>query len=319
MEEKDDIYTEVENNGNQQNNEENLNQEPNIENQEEEKFDSEAEDEKQDIEEEKQLEEKKSNPMASFLNIVQQVKKQNKENKEDIIDTTNEKKEDEKIVEDFDEALLKECQREDEENEKKINEKELQKKLKAVRYYNFKDYFLLCILFISSSFNFNYLSLYYVGIGIIYLILLENLNEIPKKIKYYLEIFTIGYASYSLLFKVVTVILAIEDNDYVLNHKETFINFGVAFLHDKDSPSPYYAILSFFTEIVMIFSSGYGIFVSFTCRTLKADDINLRRMKNITIRKLILIAYIFIIFFSVFNISYLTLFYVHEMLSRSLA
>ena len=310
MEEKDDIYTEVENNGNQQNNEENLNQEPNIENQEEEKFDSEAEDEKQDIEEEKQLEEKKSNPMASFLNIVQQVKKQNKENKEDIIDTTNEKKEDEKIVEDFDEALLKECQREDEENEKKINEKELQKKLKAVRYYNFKDYFLLCILFISSSFNFNYLSLYYAGIGIIYLILLENLNEIPKKIKYYLEIFTIGYASYSLLFKVVTVILAIEDNDYVLNHKETFINFGVAFLHDKDSPSPYYAILSFFTEIVMIFSSGYGIFVSFTCRTLKADDINLRRMKNITIRKLILIAYIFIIFFSVFNISYLTLFYI---------
>jgi len=242
--------------------------------------------------------------MSSFLNIVNQVKKQKNLER---IDTSSEKKNGEK-EEDFDETLLKECKREEEENEKKAKEKQLQEKIKRVKYYNFKDYFSLFMLFFSSSFNFNVLSMYYILVGLIYLILLENLSEKSKKIKYYLEIFTIGYASYSLLFKGITIILAILNYDQVTDNKDLFINLGVSFLHDQGSL--YYFILSIVTEITMIFSSGYGIFVSFTCRTLTGQDINFRRMKKITIRKLILISYIFMVCFSVFNISILTLFYI---------
>ena len=264
----------------------------------------ENEDQNQNQIEDQESEVKKKNPMSSFLNIVNQVKKQKNLER---IDTSSEKKNGEK-EEDFDETLLKECKREEEENEKKAKEKQLQEKIKRVKYYNFKDYFLLFMLFFSSSFNFNVLSMYYILVGLIYLILLENLSEKSKKIKYYLEIFTIGYASYSLLFKGITIILAILNNDQVTDNKDLFINLGVSFLHDQGSL--YYFILSIVTEITMIFSSGYGIFVSFTCRTLTGQDINFRRMKKITIRKLILISYIFMVCFSVFNISILTLFYI---------
>ena len=247
--------------------------------------------------EDQKSEVKKKNPMSSFLNIVNQVKKQKNL---DRMDSTKE--------EDFEQTLLKECKREEEENEKKAKEKQLQDKYKKVKYYNFKDYFLLFMLYFSSSFNFNILSMYYILIGFVYLILLENLSERSKKIKYYLEIFTIGYASYSLLFKLITIILAILDYEQVTNNKDLLINLGVSFLHDESSL--YYFILSIITEITMIFSSGYGIFVSFNCRTLTGQDINFRRMKKITIRKLILISYIFMVCFSVFNISILTLFYI---------
>ena len=271
---------------------------------------SSSEDEKENSEEAKLNEEKQSNPMASFLNLVNQTKKENNEN---IIDTTTDKnkenQEEDSNSDDnsFDEKLLLECQKEDEENMKILQEKELAKKIKNIKYYNFKDYFLLFMLFMASSLNFNFLSLYYIVIGIVYLLLSENLNDKSKKIKYLIEIFTLGYASYTLIFKLVIVILDMEEFSHVQENKEIYINLGIAYLIDKDSL--YYLFISFLTEILMIISSGYGIYVSFRCRILKSEDINFRKMKSITIRKLILILYIFIILFSVFNISYVTLLY----------
>ena len=266
---------------------------------------SNSEEEKSNIERENSnIERENSNPLNSFLNIVNQVKKnknnENIKNKEDDEDTEEDRT--------FEENLLLECQREDEENLKKIKEKELQKKIKRVKSYNFKDYFLLFIFFMAFSLNFNYLSIIYVAIGLVYLVLAENLNQKSKKIKYLLEIFTIGYASYTLLFKIVIIILAVENNDSVINNKDFYIDLGIIYLHDKKST--YYLFLSFCPDIIMILSSGYGIYISFKCRTLVNEDINFRKMKKITIRNLILISYIFIILFAVFNISYLTLFYI---------
>ena len=267
----------------------------------------EKEDEKSNSEEENLNEEKKTNP-NSFLNIVNKVREIKNKNKKNEENEENEDNTNKEIDDSFEENILLECQREDEENEKKIKEKELEKKIKKIKYYNFKDYFLLFMYFMASSFNFNYLSIVYIVIGLVYIILVENLNEKSKKIKYLLEIFTLGYAAYSLLFRIVVVILTVENYEHVINKKDFFINLGVAFLHNKESI--YYLITSFFAEITLMLSSGYGIYVSFTSRTLKSGDIKFRKMKNITIRKLILISYIFIIFFSVFNISYLTLFYI---------
>ena len=265
---------------------------------------SESEEEKSNEEENQNLG-NNSNPMNAFLNIVNQVQgNKNNENNEDEIKNEEKEEEDGKTLE---EKLIMECQKEDEENEKKIKEKELQKKIKRIKYYNFKDYFLLFILFISTSFNFNYLSIYYVLVGLLFLVLAENLNKTPKKIKYLLEIFTLGYASYTLLFKIIIVILYVEEYSHVINNENFYINLGVAYLHKK---SIYYLILSFSTEVTMILSSGYGIYVSFICRTLEGADINFRKIKNLTIRRLILISYIFVILFSLFNISYITLLYI---------
>lgn len=253
-----------------------------------------------------------SNPMASFLNIVNQANPIIK-NVETIDTNSNIKKygqkEDDNDLEDnsIEEELLLECQKEEEENLKIIKQKELDKTIRRVLYYNFKDYYMLFILFLSSSLNFNHLSLVYIIIGITYLFLTENLNEKPKKIKYFMEIFLIGYASYSLIFKIIVVILAKQDYDKVIDNKNLFINIGIAYLNDPDSF--YFFIITFSTEIIMIPSSLYGFYVSFKGRILKDSDINFRKGKNITIRQLILISYIFIILFSVFNISFLTLFY----------
>ena len=268
----------------------------------------EKEDEKSNSEEEILNEEKKTNPMNSFLDIVNKVRKLNNKNKEKIKNEEDEDDANKEIDSSFEENLLLECQREDEENEKIIKEKELQKKIKRIKYYNFKDYFLLFMYFMASSFNFNYLSITYIVIGLVFILLTENLNQKSKKTKYLLEIFTLGYAAYSLIFRIIIVILAVENYEPVINKKDMFINLGVAFLHKKESI--YYLILSFFTEIVMMLSSGYGIYVSFKCRTLTSGDSKFRKMRKITIRKLILISYIFIVLFSVFNISYLTLFYI---------
>ena len=267
-------------------------------------------DEKINNEEEKLNKEKKVNPMNSFLNLVNRVKKnKNNEKNNNIIDTNEENKNEENNEDDsFEENLLKVCQKEDEENEKKIKEKEIQKKISKIRYYNFKDYFLLFILFMASSLNFNYLSIYYAVIGLIYLLLSENLSQKSKKIKYFLEIFTLGYAAYTLLFKIIIVILATQDYPHVIKNEDFYINLGVSFLHDQKSV--FYLFLSFSTEIIMMLSSGYGIYISFKCRTLVGGDVNYRKIKKITIRKLILISYIFVILFSVFNISYLTLSYI---------
>ena len=273
----------------------------NIEDEEDEK----SEDQIDNPEDEKTYEEKKSNPMTSFLNIVNQTN-QNGNNENEIKNDENEEENEYLDENTMERNLLLECQREDEENEKKIRERELYKKLNKLKYYNNKDYFMLFILFMASSLNFNFLSLLYILIGLIYVLLIENLNEKPKKIKYFMEIFIIGYATYTLLFKIIIVILYIEDYQKVTNNKEFFINLGVTYLHKQNL---YYLFLSFTTEVTMILSSGYAIYVSFRCRMLQNTDINLRKMKEITIRQLILISYISIILFGLFNISYLTLAY----------
>ena len=277
----------------------------NIEDEEEEK----SEDQEDNPENENNYEEKNSNPMASFLNIVNQTN-QNRNNENNKNEIKNDSKEDEKDYLDentIERNLLLECQREDEENEKKIRERELKKKLKKLKYYNTKDYFMLFMLFMASSLNFNYLSLLYVLFGLIFVLLIENLNEKPKKIKYFMEIFLIGYSTYALLFKIIIVILYLERYQKVIDNEEFLINLGVTYIHKS---SLYYLFLNFSTEVAMILSSGYGIYVSFKCRMLQNSDANYRKMKKITIRQLILVSYISIILFGVFNISYLTLFYI---------
>jgi hypothetical protein len=107
----------------------------------------------------------------------------------------------------FDKMLLKKIHKEEKELKIQMQLKERNKLIKQLYTASSKDYIVFFIYLISSSFNYNYSFLPFIGIGMIYLLCIENLNRRIMKLKYLLEIFTIGYACYLLLFKVIIFFL----------------------------------------------------------------------------------------------------------------
>ena len=201
---------------------------------------------------------------------------------------------------------------EEEENMKKIlaEKKKLKKKL---RLYTSKDYLFLFILLMSSSFNFCYLYLVNIITATIYIFYIENLSAKAKKIKYLCEVFTIGYMSYLMIFKIICLIL-INDykkndkNSYIRNHESLYIDLGICCLKDWDSR--YYFVMIFLPDVFTIIISGFSILASFLCRTLNETDIKYKEIKNLTLRKIILLAYTFTVLYGLFNISFLSLIYI---------
>ena len=97
--------------------------------------------------------------------------------------------------------------------------------------YNIKDFIIMFVLFLSSSLNFNYLSLLFIFIGIFYkFLILENKSK-NRNIKFILEIIVCIYSSLLLIFKIVSIIFVSKNNDfYKEKHKNIFINFGISYL-----------------------------------------------------------------------------------------
>ena len=198
-----------------------------------------------------------------------------------------------------------------EEKEKKLR-MEIKQKKKLIRKVNKsirKDYILFFFLFLSSSFNFNYLFLPYIFLGTIYLSCLGNFNMRPKKLKYLFEIFIIGYTSYLLLFKIIVYSLIKNGNEYVItDKKDLFIDLGNCILKDLDSN--FYFTMNFLPEILIILSSGYGIYISFICRLLTPNDLKEKNITNFKLSKYVFIIYILMICCTMFNLSYLSLIYI---------
>ena len=56
------------------------------------------------------------------------------------------------------------------------------------------------------------------------------------RLKYLLEIFVIGYASYLLRFKIIVYSLIRNENENVtVKHKDLFIDLGICILKNRDS------------------------------------------------------------------------------------
>ena len=209
----------------------------------------------------------------------------------------------------YDKMLLKKIQKEEKKLKIHMKLKERQKLLKRISSCTRKDYLYFFFLLISLSFNFNYLFLPLVVIGMIYLLLIENFNWKSLKIKYFLEIFSIGYSSYLLLFKIIIFLLIKNEDEMVLNEKKSlFIDLGCCILKDLNSNS--YFIMNFLPEVIVIAVSGYSILISFQSRLLKPSDLGIKNINNLKLSKYILIIYILVILFTMFNLSYLSLFYV---------
>ena len=209
----------------------------------------------------------------------------------------------------FDKAILNKVQKEEKELQAQMMLKERQKILKKLSESRRKDYIVFFIILISSSFNFNYFFLPFIIIGMLYLLCLENLNWKPLRLKYFLEIFIIGYASYLLVFKIIIYLLIKNNDKTVLEKKKTlFIDLGCCILKDLDSD--YYFIMNFAPELIVIAASGYGILISFKCRLLKSSDLDVKNISHLKLSKYVLIIYLLIVLFTMFNLSYLSLFYI---------
>ena len=203
-------------------------------------------------------------------------------------------------------------------NKLKLEEKEqalkmeIKQKKKLVNKINSsirKDYMLFFFLFLSSSFNFNYFFLLYIFLGTIYLSCLGNFNSKPKKLKYFFEIFIIGYTSYLLLFKIIIYSLIRNENkDIVINKKDLFIDLGNCILKDRDSY--FYFIMNFLPEVLIILSSGYGILISFRTRLITPNDLKVKNITNFKLNKYVLFIYVLMICCTMFNLSFLSLFYI---------
>ena len=196
------------------------------------------------------------------------------------------------------------------EEEEKLNmEVKLKKKLlKRVNTSIRKDYLIFFFLFLSSSFNCNYLFLPFIFVGTFYLSCIGNFKFRLMRLKYFLEIFTAGYSSYLLLFKIIIYTLIKNENQNVVTkNKNFYIDLGNCILKDLDSN--FYFIMNFLPEVLIILTNVYGILVSFRSRLLTPNDLKVKTITNFKLSKYAVIIYVLLVACTMFNLSYLSLFY----------
>jgi hypothetical protein len=207
----------------------------------------------------------------------------------------------------FDRALLYKIRKEEEEEILRKQQKEREKLIGEVNSLLRKDYIVFFFLLMSSAFNFNYLFLPIIVIAMAYFHALEKLSPRFMKLKYFLEIFTLGYASYLFIYKVVTYSLIKNKNNSIIENKNSYIDFGVCALKNLDSN--FYFMFNFLPEIVLMAICGYGILISFRCRLLKENDKIPKIITGEKLTKYIFIIYLFLVTFTNYNLSYLSLIY----------
>ena len=249
-------------------------------------------------------EDESSSSNNSLLNVL---KKNDDENSDNILirktSTTSE------TETTFDKQIIKKVEKEEKELRIQMKLKEKKKFLKKLTTASRKDYLVFFFLLISSSFNYNYFFLPFIAISMLYLLCIENLNYRALRLKYFLEIFSLGYASYLLLYKIIVYLLIKNKDQMVLTEKiSLFIDLGCCILKNLNSNT--YFIMNFAPEIIIIAASGYGLLTSFKCRLLKESDLDIKNISHLKLSKYILIIYLLIVLLTMFNLSYLSLFYV---------
>ena len=208
----------------------------------------------------------------------------------------------------FEAALITAVKREEEELRRKQDLQYLKEVKKKIKLYSTKDYLFLMVLLMSSAFNYSYLYLVNIAIATIYIFCIEKLSVTAMHIKYLCEVFSCGYSSYLLIFKLISLVLINKENEVLTkSHKGLFIDLGVCYLKDFDS---FNFVMTFLPEIIVVIFSGYSILISFFCRTFEEEDRKYKEIKPLTLRKTIILAYCFVVVYSLFNISFLSLLFI---------
>ena len=105
---------------------------------------------------------------------------------------------------------------------KELKEKEKLKEIYHSHLYNIKDYIFFFILMISSSMNFSYLYLPFIFFGIIFKFLIGYNADFSKSLKYLLEIISLAYSVLLTAFKIVSLILIKNENEFINDHEDIF-------------------------------------------------------------------------------------------------
>ena len=208
----------------------------------------------------------------------------------------------------FDKALINKVRNEEEELYLKKKMKENQRILGQIGAVSRKDYIVFFVILISIGLNYNILFFPFVFICIIYYLVIEKISFKYLKFRYFMEIFTLGYACYLLLYKIIVYsLLNSKMKSLIEDHKDFYLDYGMIMLKNPDNP--YLLHLNFLPEINIIAVCGYGILVSFRCRLLKSTDQISKKITSIKITKYILFIYIVFVALTMYNLSYISLFY----------
>ena len=103
----------------------------------------------------------------------------------------------------FTKELLNKVKKEEEEQNMKEMKKKSQKLINQIKSLSRKDYIVFFLILLSCGLNYNYFFLPLILLCIIYYFAIESLSYKILKLKYFLEIFIVGYTSYLFLYKLV--------------------------------------------------------------------------------------------------------------------
>ena len=183
--------------------------------------------------------------------------------------------------------------------------------------YNVKDFIMMFFLLLSSSINFNYLYIPFIIIGLLYYcLILENKSKARRK-KFILEIIVFIYSILLIIFKIVALTLINGGNEFFLDHKNIFIDFGVSYLISENEII--YLISTFIGESLVCFFSLMGIITNKVIN-ITDDEVDRRYYKKLSYDQLfnIMRKYLYTCFFilsgvAVFSKSILSFIYIIPM------
>ena len=224
----------------------------------------------------------------------------------------SDQKEDEPLIKEIDNPpLLQKTSTEDEldpKTKKENRDREIAKEIRRSYFYNMKDYIFFFSLMISPSMNFSYLYFPLILCGVILYFLIGKNSKVCKSTKFCLELISMIYSVLLIVFKSVSLALIKNDNSFISENKDLFLDLGICYLREDSS---FFLIMTFLGESIVLLFSIFSVIISKLCNNFnEQNDTSLMKSKFWTERYLIILNYFFLLSFAVFNTSFSTLFYI---------
>ena len=178
--------------------------------------------------------------------------------------------------------------------------------------FNIKDFTFIFFLLICSCFNYDFLYLPFIFLGILLSFCLYSNSKQVYQIKKFSEFFGIIYSLILLIFKIILIVLTKKDNKFVLNHRNIFINLGIKLLKDKEE-TIYLVATILGNSLLLVFSIiSYIIKKSFIDYNLNEninEKLTEKEMSHL-VKKNIIINYFIILGLAIFNTCILSFVYI---------
>ena len=184
----------------------------------------------------------------------------------------------------------------------------------AKHLYIAKDFTFMLILLISSGLNFSWLYFPFLFLSFICYFLLFKSTKSSKKLKKFIEYFSLIYALGILSLKIYYIIL-IKNGYTFIESYDRILDLGIPYL--LNCSSLFFLIITILGESLIIIFSIIAIIISYLCSDFDTSDKITQHLTKDKFFELMTIciyfAYFMIIGFAIFNRSILTLCYIFPM------